>query len=126
MINFRQYPNCTKIEIPGKIRLSTTNFGALFLNMRNLKNLRIGKPTIDKIETFFDDDNYSGMCESCKWLLSAPACGNNVIHMGCAYQFCEGLKDQPHCGEKVTNMVFAYCGCFNLTGNASCGRSQCN
>ena len=78
MINFRQYPNCTKIEIPGNIGLSSTNFGALFLNMRNLKNLCIGKPNIDKIETFFDDVNSSGMCESCKMLLSAPMCGNNV------------------------------------------------
>ena len=41
MINFKQYPNLTKIVIPNKVRLSTTDFNNAFCDMMNLQSVQL-------------------------------------------------------------------------------------
>ena len=41
MINFKQYPNLTKVVIPNKVRLSTTDFNNAFCDMMNLQSVQL-------------------------------------------------------------------------------------
>ena len=85
MINFRQYPNCTKIVIPSDISLSTTNFSGAFINMQNLQYLDIDKNIENKIDVI------SNVSTNCKNLIESPVCGPNVTDMTNAYYGCTNL-----------------------------------
>ena len=41
MINFKQYPNLTKVVIPNSVRLSTTDFSNAFCDMMNLQSVQL-------------------------------------------------------------------------------------
>ena len=66
MINFRQYPNCTKIVIPSGINLSTTNFSGTFAEMQNLQYLDIDKNIENKINVISNGSKDRGICYNCK------------------------------------------------------------
>ena len=39
MINFKQYPNVTKIVIPNNVELTNNNFAGKFQNLENLETI---------------------------------------------------------------------------------------
>ena len=111
MMNFRNYPQITKVVIPDNVQLShTTN---LFSNMRNLQSVYLPKHITIYNNTFRD-------CIS----LQQAVCGDNVTNMDSAYRGCTNLTTAV-CGDKVTNMANTYYGCKSLT-TAVCGDNVTN
>ena len=119
MMNFRQYNNCTKIVIPGNVRLSTNDFSGAFTSMQNLQYLDIDKSVEEKINII--SNGRDGICYRCSKLIKTAVCGNNVIDMSNAYNTCTNLTTAV-CGSNVTNMSNAYNTCTNLT-TAACGNN---
>ena len=111
MMNFRIYPQVTKISIPNNLILSSTNFSGAFYNMKNLK-------TIELPDTI---TNIVQICYNCNSLTTA-FCGNNVVgNVRSAYFNCRNLTEAV-CGDNVTEMVLTYSNCTNLT-TAVCGNN---
>ena len=54
MINFIQYPNLTKVVIPGDIKLSDTMISSYdtFMNMSNLREVIMHKNVVKFIKTY--------------------------------------------------------------------------
>ena len=121
MINFIQYPNLTKVVIPGDIKLSDTMIWAYdtFANMSNIKEVIMGKKILNSLKRMGTDS--IGRFQYCTNLKGHPMCGINVIDMGSAYKNCYNLTGSPVCGPNVVNMSLAYMGCYNLTGSPVCG-----
>lgn len=65
MINFRQYPNCTKIVIPSDISLSINDFSGAFTGMQNLQYLDINKNIENKIDVISNGSWNGGICYNC-------------------------------------------------------------
>ena len=116
MINFRQYPNCTKIVIPSDISLSTTNFSGAFTEMRNLQYLDIDKNIENKIDMISNGYSSGALCSSCINLINRAICGDKVTYMVYVYQNCTNLTTAV-CGNNVTNMSYAYNNCTNIQGD---------
>ena len=76
MINFRQYPNCTKIVIPSDISLSTTNFSGAFTGMQNLQYLNIDKNIENQIDMISNGYSSGALCSSCINLINRANCTN--------------------------------------------------
>lgn len=103
MINFRQYPNCTKIVIPSDISLSTTNFCGAFAEMKNLQYLDIDKSIENQINVICNSVWSRSVCYNCRGLIKSAICGDNVTYMGSAYTNCTNLSAAV-CGDNVTSM----------------------
>jgi hypothetical protein len=54
MINFRQYPNLTKIIIPNKITLTNNNFSNAFSTMRKLTSSSFNHPNVTNMSFAYE------------------------------------------------------------------------
>ena len=62
MINFKQYPNITRIKIPNNLNLSNTDFSDKFSNMSNLKTIEgISKYTTNMCNSYRGCINLTGI-----------------------------------------------------------------
>ena len=98
MMNFRQYANVTKIVIPDKVQLSSTNFSNAFRQMSKIKEIEVPAKLTNMFNTFY----------YCSNLISHPICGDKVINMYGAYGHCFNLTGSPVCGSSVTDMSYTY------------------
>ena len=76
MLNFRSYPNLTRVSIPNNVSLSTGNMSNAFSDMENL------------IVSDFNHPNITNMAyayANCIKLTGSPVCGPNVTYMAYAY-----------------------------------------
>ena len=96
MINFRQYPNCTKIVIPSDISLSTTNFCGAFAEMKNLQYLDIDKSIENQINVICNSVWSRSVCYNCRGLIKSAICGDNVTYMGGAYRGCTNIQGDTY------------------------------
>lgn len=121
MINFRQYPNITKIVIGGGPISDQEIFVNAFFNMKNLRTLELKGDMLNSIRIMGNDRYECGMCWNCTNLTTA-VCGPNVISMHNTYFGCTNLTTAV-CGPNVTSLggwsvnMGAYYSCFNIHGN---------
>ena len=119
MINFRQYPQLTKIVIPNNVmntyllNKSTINISNWFSELKNLQTVELNN--YDRVL----DMSYAYY--NCISLKDSPQSGYNTQNMTYAYYGCSNLTGSPVCATRVTNLSYTYYGCSNLTGNSVCG-----
>lgn len=113
MINFRQYPNITKVVIPSGIKLSKNSVAGAFSSLVYMKSCNFNHPNITNMYMTY---------RNC-YNLTSPVCGDNVTDMSYAYSDCYNLTGNPVCGNKVKNISGVYSNCRNLTGSPVCGNN---
>ena len=130
MINFRNYPQLTKVVIPNAINLKNNNFSNAFKHLSNLvsvdlhngvSNISYGFYNCINLTTAVCGPNVTNLSyayDNCANLTTA-ACGPNVIYMNNTYSNCTNLRAAV-CGSNVIDMVNTYYNCINLT-TAVCG-----
>lgn len=111
MINFKQYPNCTKIVIPSDISLSTNDFRGVFAGMQNLQYLNIDKNIEDKINKIGTIDQNRGICHNCNNLIERAICGPNVKYTYAAFYNCINLTNVTLSEgmSTITENTFRFC-----------------
>lgn len=112
MLNFRQYPQLTKVTVNNEVQLSKNSLYDAFSNMQNLQYVEFNHPWVNNMY-----DTYM----NCYNLTSSPACGPNVITMAMAYFECHSLTGNPVCGNNVVSMYHTYTNCCNFTNSPVCG-----
>ena len=112
---FRNYANCTSIDLSNVNTASVTNMNFMFYGCMGLTSLDLSGWNTASVT------NMNCMFYGCTGLTSLDLSGWNtasVTNMNCMFYNCTGLTSLDLSGwntASVTNMNFMFCNCKNLT-----------